>query len=105
MAASHIGNKAIGPLASQAPAFSNHVDLYPGRNNGFGLGFFIHGEPVPGGRAAGSLFWAGIMNTYFWFDPASSVCGIFLTQVLPFYDADALNTLGGFEQVIYQSNG
>ena len=104
MAASHTGNKDIGPLASQDPAFSNHVDLYPGMNNGFGLGFFVHGEPVTGGRTAGSLFWAGIMNTYFWVDFTQGVCGVFLTQVLPFYDKDALDTLGDFEQAIYHGN-
>jgi methyl acetate hydrolase len=104
MAASHTGDKDIGPLASQDPSFSNHVDLYPGMNNGFGLGFFVHGEPVTGGRTAGSLFWAGIMNTYFWVDFTQGVCGVFLTQVLPFYDKDALDTLGYFEQAIYHGN-
>ena len=105
MATSHTGEKAIGPLASQDPAFSNHADLYPGENNGFGLGFFVHGEPVADGRAAGSLFWAGIMNTYFWIDPAQDVCGVFLTQLLPFYDPSALDILGRFEQAIYASVG
>ena len=51
-----------------------------------------------GGRAAGSLAWAGLFNTYFWVDPKQDVCGVLLTQVLPFYDAKAVELLGQFER-------
>ena len=102
MGTNHTGSKEIGPLESQDLDFSNQADLYPGGKNGFGLGFFVHGKPVPDGRAAGSLFWAGIMNTYFWIDHAKSVCGVFLTQMLPFYDKITMDTLGQLEKAVYE---
>ena len=29
----------------------------------------INMEPGPNGRGAGSLTWAGLLNTYYWIDP------------------------------------
>mgnify|MGYP001139061881 CR=1 FL=1 len=48
----------------------NAIDFFPGSTDTFGLGFLINGGPVDGGRAAGSLAWAGLYNTYFWIDRA-----------------------------------
>jgi CubicO group peptidase (beta-lactamase class C family) len=53
-------------------------------------------------RAPGSLSWAGIYNTQFWIDPASGIGAVLMMQYLPFYDADAIATLTGFEQRVYQ---
>ena len=60
-----------------------------------------HGEPVEGGRSAGSLAWAGIFNTYFWVDPTQDTCGVLMTQVLPFYDAKVVELLNQFERAVY----
>ncbi|WP_366112867.1 hypothetical protein [Bradyrhizobium sp.] len=67
----------------------------------WGLSFLINGAAVPGGRAAGSLAWAGLMNTYFWLDPASGVAGVFMTQILPFADRIVLDAFDGFERAVY----
>jgi methyl acetate hydrolase len=47
-------------------------------------------QPVPEGRSAGSLTWAGIYNSYYWSDPKKRIAAVFMTQVLPFADQRVL---------------
>ena len=47
----------------------------------------INVDPVPDGRKAGSLTWAGLYNTYYWIDPATRVAGVIMMQILPFADS------------------
>ncbi|MGH7076808.1 MAG: hypothetical protein ACREFU_01780, partial [Acetobacteraceae bacterium] len=68
----------------------------------WGFGFMISTEAVPGRRAAQSLAWAGLANTYFWIDPGSQVAGVFLTQILPFADARVLDLYEAFEAEMYR---
>jgi CubicO group peptidase (beta-lactamase class C family) len=58
-------------------------------------------QAVPGGRAAGSLGWGGIANTYFWIDPTRRVTGVLLTQIMPFADPGMLGLFARFERAIY----
>jgi CubicO group peptidase (beta-lactamase class C family) len=67
----------------------------------WGLSFAINTEPLPNGRSAGSLAWAGLGNTYFWIDPGKRVCGVILTQILPFADARVLDLFGHLERGVY----
>ena len=67
----------------------------------WGLGFMISTAQVPGGRSPGSLAWAGLVNTYFWIDPAKGIAGVILMQLLPFADSKALALLADFEQAVY----
>lgn len=67
----------------------------------FSLGFHRTEEQLPGLRSVGSLAWAGIFNTEFWIDPERGIGGVLLMQYLPFYDADAIEVLQGFEQRVY----
>jgi CubicO group peptidase (beta-lactamase class C family) len=103
MAQNHLGALDIGPLRSAAPPLSNDVELFPGMRKGWGLSFLINTETAPTGRAAGSLAWAGLANTYFWIDRTRRVCGVFLSQLLPFWDATAIDLLGTFETEVYRA--
>ncbi len=75
MAENHIGAFEAGTAATAIPGMSNDVDFLPGSVDRFGLGFLVNGDPVEGGRAAGSLAWAGLYNTYFWVDRENGVAG------------------------------
>ena len=66
-----------------------------------GLGHMITMGPVPNGRSAGSLTWAGLLNTYYWIDPPKRVAAVFMTQVLPFADKTALALYRHFERGVY----
>jgi CubicO group peptidase (beta-lactamase class C family) len=86
-----------------APPLSNDVVLFPGIRLKWGLSFLINTGPTPLGRSAGSLAWAGLANTFFWIDPAKRVTGVFLTQVLPFFDRKAIDLAAEFEAAVYKS--
>lgn len=101
MCRNQIGGFRAGEMKSFAPDSSFDVHLFPGATNKFGLGFLINTEPVPGGRAAGSLMWAGIFNTYFWVDRQNRVGGVVLTQLLPFADPTVLGIVEEYERAIY----
>jgi methyl acetate hydrolase len=103
MAQNHLGALDIGVLRSAAPTLSNDVALFPGMPKGWGLSFLINTQPAPTGRGAGSLAWAGLANTYFWIDRAKRVCGVFLSQVFPFYDRTAIDLFGKFETEVYRA--
>ncbi len=102
MGKNQIGELEAGKMRTVMPQLSNDVDFFPGSANRFGLGFLINTQPVDGGRAAESLAWAGLFNTYFWVDPKQDVCGVLMTQILPFYDAKAIELLGQFERAVYK---
>jgi CubicO group peptidase (beta-lactamase class C family) len=103
MAQNHIGALEVGVFKTVIPTLSHDVELFPGMSKKWGLGFLINTQPAPTGRAAGSLAWAGLANTYFWIDRTTRVCGIFLTQVLPFYDRTAIDLLAQFETEVYRA--
>jgi CubicO group peptidase (beta-lactamase class C family) len=102
MTRNQIGALRAGAMTTTMPAMSAPVDWFPDMLPGWGLGFLINPQPGPDGRAAGSQAWAGICNTFFWFDPASDVAAVLLMQLLPFADPGALAVLGAFERAVYR---
>jgi|SRR5262252_3194976 len=103
MSTNHIGEVLVGPLKTAIPPLSNDVEIFPGMPKKWGLGFLINTEKAPSGRAAGSLAWGGLANTYFWIDPVNGFGGVYLTQVLPFADKKSLPLFGEFETAVYRS--
>lgn len=96
-----MGDLRVVPLASANPAMTQDMDPLPGIPKTWGLSFMRNEQPVPGGRAAGSLAWAGLANTHFWIDPARGIACALLTQVLPFGDPEVTALLEGLEQAVY----
>ena len=107
MSANQIGSINVpGLWKTTAPDSSLDVDfakLFPDQDLKWGLSFLINTKPGPAGRAAGSLTWAGLANTYFWLDPASRVAGVILTQSLPFVDPRVVRLYGQFETEVYKA--
>jgi CubicO group peptidase (beta-lactamase class C family) len=101
MGQNHIGELNMTKMCSALPDFTNDVDLYPDMVKKWGLSFMINTGKTPEGRSPGSLFWAGLANTYFWIDPARDVTGVILMQLLPFADKTCLETFAGFESGVY----
>jgi len=83
--------------------YTNDLELFPGMSKKWGLSFLINTQQAPTGRSAGSLAWAGLANTYFWIDRTKRVAGVFLSQVLPFYDDTAIHLFGKFETEVYRA--
>jgi CubicO group peptidase (beta-lactamase class C family) len=78
---------------------SADVDFIAGMK--WGLSFLINPTPLPTGRSANSLAWAGLANSFFWIDPARHVAGVYATQLLPFADPRALDLFARFETETY----
>ena len=103
MSQNHIAPLDIAAITTAAPGLSNDVHLFPGMRKGWGLSFLINTQEAPTGRSAGSLAWAGLANTYFWIDRTKRVSGVFLSQLLPFYDHTAIDLFGKFETEVYRA--
>jgi methyl acetate hydrolase len=103
MAQNQIAPLDIPYIKTAAPGLSNDVDLFPGMRKGWGLSFLINTQDAPTGRSAGSLAWAGLANTYFWIDRTKRVSGVFLSQLLPFYDKTTIDLFGKFETEVYRA--
>jgi CubicO group peptidase (beta-lactamase class C family) len=103
MSSNQIGELSAGKLKSFQPGRSSDVDLHPGADDKWGLGFLINTVPYPGGRSAGSLAWAGIANTFYWIDPKQGICATIMMQFLPFVDKEAVGLLTDFERAVYSS--
>ena len=101
MFGNNIGEIQPGALTTRMPTLSNTADMSFGVPATFGLGLLIHPSGIAGGRRADTGSWAGLFNSYYWVDRVSGLYGIFGTQILPFYDADAIETLLDFEQAVY----
>jgi CubicO group peptidase (beta-lactamase class C family) len=96
-----IGDLPAGILKTCMPEVTNDVELFPGVQIRWGLGYMLNLEPGPNGRSAGTVSWAGLRNTYYWLDPARRVAGVILTQILPFADPAAVRLYGRFERGVY----
>jgi methyl acetate hydrolase len=101
-----MSQNAMGDLVCRAmktvnPSLSNDVDFVAGMK--WGLSFLINPQPLPTGRSAGSLAWAGLANSYYWIDPVRKVAGVYATQILPFFDAKAVAACEAFERGVYQA--
>src|SRR5579871_1447500 len=103
MSRNQIGDIPAGIMKTTNPALSNNVDFFPGNRLRWGLGHMINLDPVPGGRRAGSLTWAGLYNTYYWIDPTAGIAGVIMMQILPFADTRALAVYRAFERGIYRA--
>jgi CubicO group peptidase (beta-lactamase class C family) len=71
----------------------------------FGFGVLLETHAQPGGRAAGSYGWAGILNTYFWVDPAAEIAAVVYLQMSPFCAPACLTLCAQFETAVYRELG
>jgi len=104
MSRNQVGELSLVELRSFAPQFAADPVHVPGSLDKFGLGFAINSKAVEGGRAAGSLSWAGIFNTFFWIDPSRKTCAVILMQTLPFSDETMNWVVEHFERAVYATH-
>ncbi|MBV9193676.1 MAG: beta-lactamase family protein [Solirubrobacterales bacterium] len=97
----HLAGIALPQVVESAmPELANDIPSLP-FSQGWGLGFHLFTEDIPGMRRAGSGDWAGLCNCYYWLDRQSGIAVAFLTQVLPFFDQRIIETLQAIEQATY----
>ena len=91
-------------MVSAVPELSHDVPAMPFQQ-GFGYGFHLVFEDIPGMRRTGTGDWAGLFNCFYWIDRTTGLAGAFLTQVLPFFDPQVVETALGFEAAVYAAVG
>lgn len=101
MTRNQIGDLRAGVLETTVPGMSSTMAWFPEMTAKWGLGFLINPETTKDGRTAGSCAWAGIANSYYWFDPENDVAGVLMMQFMPFGDPGALAALSAFERAVY----
>jgi methyl acetate hydrolase len=95
--ANQIGPLEVGPFVTYEAASSRDVDFLPGAPKKWSLLGMLNVEATTGGRSAGSLFWAGLTNCYYWLDWQRGETGVLMTQILPFGDPSVLSCFEQFE--------
>ncbi|KFG94761.1 beta-lactamase [Burkholderia paludis] len=101
----HLGPIKLPELMkSTLPGLSNDVPAAP-VPQGWGLGFHLTLDDVPGMRGNGTADWAGVFNSYYWIDHSKGIGAVLMTQLLPFFDMPVVETLIGFETAVYQQVG
>ena len=102
MSQNHIGALGVPAQKTAMPDRSDDFSFIADGRDKWGLGFLITTDGVTGKRAAGSLSWGGINNTYYWIDPVRGISGVILMQFLPFADKKALALHDAFERGVYK---
>ncbi|MBL4720227.1 MAG: beta-lactamase family protein [Alphaproteobacteria bacterium] len=103
MSKNQMGDCRVCMLPTTNPGVTLDAEFFPGLEKTWGLTFMINNETAPTGRSANSLAWAGLANSYYWIDPTKGVAGVYLTQILPFVDEQALSLYLDFETAVYDN--
>ena len=103
MTVNNMGDVRVVALPSAMPDLTNEAEFFPGIDKSWGLTFQINEEPLPTGRPAGGLMWAGMANSFFWIDLANGVAGVYISQQLPFADARSYQLYEDIETAAYSS--
>jgi len=79
------------------------IDFFPGARKSWALAGMVNEEVLPTGRAAGSLGWAGLANSYFWIDRRNRIGGFWASNTLPLGDPASYAGYLAFETATYQA--
>ncbi|MBD5632917.1 MAG: beta-lactamase family protein, partial [Candidatus Eremiobacteraeota bacterium] len=98
-----LDGQRVKMLPGVIPELSNDAEFFPGEPKSWSLAFMVNESPLPTGRPAGALSWAGLANCYFWIDRKSGIGGYWATQILPFIDGVSYPGYLEFETSVYRS--
>jgi len=101
MLANHMGPLCLEKMVTAVPPISADVDFFPGTVKTHSFGFMRNEADIPGRRRSGAQSWAGVLNTHYWFDPASDLAAVIMTQTLPFAEPPLLAAYEAFERAAY----
>lgn len=98
-----LGELTSGGWVTSIPSLSNSGEFYPGVKKTWAYTFQRNEEPLPTGRPAGTLMWAGLGNLFYWIDRQNGVGGFWGSQILPFQDVASWPGFLKFETAVYQN--
>ncbi len=101
-----LGGVSLPPEGTKSadPLMTNDIPSLP-IPQAWGLGFHLFEADMPGAVRKGTGDWAGIFNTYYWIDRSAGIGGVLMTQVLPFFDAQIVQTMFALQTAVYSQVG
>ncbi|KAJ6084890.1 hypothetical protein N7499_004519 [Penicillium canescens] len=92
-------------LSDSHPSYRNSIlnSIPTSTPINFGLGGLLNLQSVVGHRGSHSLTWSGMANCYWWIDPRNGIAGVYLSQMIPSGEPDAIALLSKFEETVYSS--
>lgn len=103
IAVDQIPHMTMPDMRLNSPTGLRDTNFFPGMSQGWSLGFLVNRETSPEGRPAGSLAWGGFANTLYWIDLKNGLAGLFLTQIVPYFDPRAIAAFKAFEAEVYRN--
>ena len=85
------------------PAYCCNLEGFTSDKTKWGLAWAIDNQGREYGRKPGTVFWGGMMNTYFYIDYASGITACIFSQHLPFNHLETTSLLDEFSKVIYSN--
>ncbi|CDZ67681.1 Probable 1,4-butanediol diacrylate esterase [Neorhizobium galegae bv. orientalis] len=101
MFADQMDGLSFSRMVSCAPVTAD-VDPFPGIRHTHTFGFLRNEDDIPGMRFAGSVGWAGVLNSHYWIDRTSNVAAVFMSQSLPFCEPGFMKRYEQFERCVYR---
>ena len=101
MMRNQVGDRDAGWITTADPMVSGDYRAIAEERSGHGLAGVLNLQRTRGGRAMGSMAWAGLTNCHYWVDPTSRAAGVLMSQVLPFGDAGVLDVFRRVEALTY----
>lgn len=88
------------------PGVTVHFDIpgFPQIPDGFTLaGMATTKETAPTGRPAGTIYWSGLANLYYWIDYENQLGGFWASQIVPLGDVHSLLGYCKMEMAVYDT--
>ena len=101
MTTNQIGSLNTKKLNSVMPDISNIADFNSEIQKKFSYGFMINTEKTNEGRPKNSLFWTGLLNTFFWIDLENKLAASIFMQTKPYFSKECEEIFKNFERKIY----
>jgi methyl acetate hydrolase len=103
MSQNGLGELKSGGWISSDPSLSNDGEFFPGVQKSWAYTFQVNEDPIPTGRPAGQLMWAGLANLFYWIDRKNGIGGFWATQVFPYQDVASYLGFVEFESAFYNT--
>ncbi|KIT15344.1 serine hydrolase domain-containing protein [Jannaschia aquimarina] len=91
---------AFERMETVAPPITDSFDPFPGAA-GHGFAGLLNRSDIDGKRRAGTLSWAGVLNTHWFCDRTADLAAVIMTQTLPFVEPRYMDLYDAVERALY----
>nr|WP_268871127.1 serine hydrolase domain-containing protein [Halalkalibacterium ligniniphilum] len=103
MSQNGLGELKSGGWIPSDPTLANNGEFYPGVQKSWSYTFQVNDDPIPTGRPAGQLMWAGLANLFYWIDRKNGIGGFGASKMFPYQDPASYLGFVEFESAVYST--